>query len=323
MLMMTPVRCWRITGSACFTAMIVPRRLIVAMRSKASSVISVVGASLTKILTHTLLCRISMRSQRLSAVPIIATRVCSFVTSASQAAASPPSLAMIATVSSAEARLRSTARTLAPSWAKRMAVARPLPMPSPGPWPAPTTMAIFPSRRMTDSSVRREREFFEVMAVIRLDIDVERRQQADHAAIEGDRDHEIGEALLAQFVPEAGEGRIIDQASLGHLAGRFEYRLGEWLEPARASLGLVDHRADIGVAHAEVAADLDVMRILIGRAREISDLQNCQLSQPRIEPAGAADELAETAEGARGIGAVHQRAHQVDRAIEQIPLLRG
>ena len=53
-----------------------------------------------------------------------------------------------AAVSSAEARSRSTASTLAPSCAKRSTVARPLPMPSPGLCPAPTTTAILPARRI-------------------------------------------------------------------------------------------------------------------------------------------------------------------------------
>src|SRR5262245_4922841 len=58
----------------------------------------------------------------------------------------------MATVSSAEARLLSTANTLAPSCANRSTVARPLPMPSPGDWPAPTTMATLFLRRMESST---------------------------------------------------------------------------------------------------------------------------------------------------------------------------
>src|SRR6202050_1638075 len=52
----------------------------------------------------------------------------------------PPSLAIIAAVSSADLRSRSTSRTLAPSRASRIAAARPLPMVSPGVCPAPTTI---------------------------------------------------------------------------------------------------------------------------------------------------------------------------------------
>src|SRR5437660_723919 len=58
----------------------------------------------------------------------------------SKEAASPPSLAINPTVSSAAARLRSTQNTLAPSRAKVTAVH--LPLPQPGPLePAPTTIA--------------------------------------------------------------------------------------------------------------------------------------------------------------------------------------
>ncbi|WP_211246124.1 hypothetical protein [Cereibacter changlensis] len=48
-------------------------------------------------------------------------------------------------VSSAHSALRSTSRQVAPSSAKRIAVARPLPMLEPGCCPAPTITAIFPS----------------------------------------------------------------------------------------------------------------------------------------------------------------------------------
>src|SRR5215472_2275754 len=89
-----------------------------------------------------------MRPQRRRAASTIAARVVSLATSASKARHSPPDCRAIATVSSAEARLLSTASTLAPSSAKRRTVARPLPMPSPGDWPAPTTIATLSLRRM-------------------------------------------------------------------------------------------------------------------------------------------------------------------------------
>src|SRR4029077_2490154 len=67
-------------------------------------------------------------------------------TSAVCAAALPPSLLMIPTVSSAAAGLRSTQNTCAPSRAKVTAVA--LPLPQPGPIePAPTTIATLPLSR--------------------------------------------------------------------------------------------------------------------------------------------------------------------------------
>src|SRR5712691_7905444 len=90
----------------------------------------------------------STRPQRARAASTMALSVASLATSASNATQSAFDCRVIATVSWAEARLLSTASTLAPSCAKRMTVARPLPMPSPGDWPAPITMATLSSRRM-------------------------------------------------------------------------------------------------------------------------------------------------------------------------------
>jgi hypothetical protein len=74
----------------------------------------------------------SMRPQRRRASSTIAASVVSLVTSASNAAQSPPDCRAIAAVSSADESLLSTANILAPSCAKRKTVALPLPIPSPG-----------------------------------------------------------------------------------------------------------------------------------------------------------------------------------------------
>src|ERR1700758_4379101 len=66
----------------------------------------------------------SMRPQRRRTASTIATSVASTATSASNATHSPPACRAIATVSSAEEALLSTASTLAPSCTKRKAVAR-------------------------------------------------------------------------------------------------------------------------------------------------------------------------------------------------------
>src|SRR5215470_7210352 len=89
----------------------------------------------------------STRLQRFFAASIAALSVGSRVTSASNAATSPPALPAIAAVSSADASRLSTASTFAPSSAKRITVARPLPMPSPGDCPAPMTIATLSFRR--------------------------------------------------------------------------------------------------------------------------------------------------------------------------------
>src|SRR3979490_1226443 len=73
-------------------------------------------------------------------------------TSAVNGVALPPSDAMILTVSSAAAWLRSTQNTCAPSRAKIAAVA--LPLPQPGPIePAPTTIAVLPLSRAIQFSL--------------------------------------------------------------------------------------------------------------------------------------------------------------------------
>jgi hypothetical protein len=68
------------------------------------------------------------------------------VTSAANASAVPFSFLIWATVSSARAISASAQRTLAPSLAKRIAVALPLPIPGPRE-PAPVTIATLSFRR--------------------------------------------------------------------------------------------------------------------------------------------------------------------------------
>ncbi len=69
-----------------------------------------------------------------------------FAASAASANARPPSFSMIRAVSRAAASSRSAQTTLAPSRAKRTAVAFPLPQPGPIE-PAPTTRATLSERR--------------------------------------------------------------------------------------------------------------------------------------------------------------------------------
>ena len=109
-----------------------PCRLIAVMRANASASISVIGASPPAMLTPTLLCRMSIRPHWLMQAVAIAAMSSSLVTSARTATASPPSSRICLTVSSAAARSRSAASTLAPSRASSTAVARPLPVVCPG-----------------------------------------------------------------------------------------------------------------------------------------------------------------------------------------------
>ncbi len=68
------------------------------------------------------------------------------VTSAAKAEASPPSVAISFTVSSARSTVESTQSTRAPSRAKRIDVALPLPRPGPRE-PPPVTIATLPASR--------------------------------------------------------------------------------------------------------------------------------------------------------------------------------
>ena len=98
----------------------------------------------------TLLSRKSSRPKRSTAAATMSRHPVSSVTSASCAAAVPPSAAIIATVRSASASARSTTRTLVPARASSMAAARPLPMPSSAA-PPPVTMATRPSSPRSSS----------------------------------------------------------------------------------------------------------------------------------------------------------------------------
>ena len=93
----------------------------------------------------TLLCRISIRPNCDRHASTIASQSASRAASASNATAVPPSPSIIACVSRADSRSRSTRNTRAPSRANSIAVARPFPIVSPGVCPAPTTIATFPS----------------------------------------------------------------------------------------------------------------------------------------------------------------------------------
>src|ERR1700758_156872 len=121
----------------------------------------------------------------------------SLVTSAAKAAAVPWLSLIIATVSSAEARLRSTHSTLAPSRPKVSAVARPLPMPSPGLCPAPTTMATLSFRRILVHSGNRV--LLKYLSVKRLVVDLHGGEHAHHAAVIGIDQHEIDHLLVGQM----------------------------------------------------------------------------------------------------------------------------
>src|ERR1700722_16793612 len=319
MLMMTPLICWRMIGIVYFAAKMQLLRLIATQRSIASSVMPESSASPPARLTPTLLCRMSMRPQRPCASATMALISASLVTSASKAIAVPPLAAIMSTVSWADWTLRSTHSTRAPSRAKVRAVARPLPMPSPGLWPAPTTMATRSFRRMSAHS--RDRVLLQYFFVIGLVVDLHGGEHADHGAVEGDGQHEVGHVLVGKILLDLGEGRFGHADVEHHLAGALEDRLGERLELAGLAFGLGEQAFYVLVGDAEFLADLDVMGELVLRALHPADLQDRQLAQPRVELALEADEAAHAVEGARHVGRVDQQFVQVGVALQHVAVL--
>src|SRR5882724_11251461 len=167
----------------------------------------------------------------------------------------PWSCLIIATVSSALARLWSTHSTLAPSRAKVSAVARPLPMPSPGLWPAPTTMAMRSFRRMSVHSG--DWVLLQHLFVLRLVVYLHGGEHADHGAVEGDGEHEIGHVLPAQFALDFGEGGIGHRKLVHHLARAFQDSSCQRLKLRGLAVGLGHQTGDVLVGDAELLADLD------------------------------------------------------------------
>src|SRR5216117_2831560 len=148
--MTTPPPRFSIAGTAARVARNIDLRSTAITRSHSSSCVST--RSLRDSMP-TLLWRMSSPPQRSLASATIPSQSAARVTSAAKAVASPPSLRMIPTVSSARSLSWSTHRTRAPSRAKRMAAALPLPRPGPRD-PAPVTIAILPVSRSLIASVR-------------------------------------------------------------------------------------------------------------------------------------------------------------------------
>ena len=124
------------------------------------------------------------------------------------------------------------------------------------------------------------------------------------AIVESDGQDEIDDALVVE--PACAMRRKSYPRRRGPGSSRVPPPARPWPgAPARwAALGLVHQGADVRVGHAEFLADLDVVRPLVGCAREIADHQDRQFAQPRIELALEADEAAERAERAQAVGAV-------------------
>src|ERR1700730_3488401 len=102
-----------------------------------------------------LLCRMSKRPKVDIAVSIMCRACSASVTSTRIAAARPPALSIIRTVSRAPASLRSAASTEAPSAARRTAVARPIPDPPPVMTAVLPLMSIFREHPNLNAESRR------------------------------------------------------------------------------------------------------------------------------------------------------------------------
>src|SRR4030095_10410162 len=90
----------------------------------------------------------------------------------------------------------------------------------------------------------------------------------------------------------------------------------------RMSLGLVDHRANLVLRDAELEADLDMVRILVRRARQVAALQAREFARAAGELAAEADIAAQPMEGAGGGGAVGEDTVQRDVPRQQVLVLR-
>src|SRR5687768_12945604 len=201
----------------------------------------------------TLLSRKSRRPKRSRAAATMSRHPPSSVTSASWAAAVPPSAAIIATVRSASARARSTTRTLVPARASSMAAARPLPMPSSAA-PPPVTMATRPSSpgsssgrvviaslssRLGPSAFREAEADAAVVAPLVVDL-----QDADGARSSGGRQVRAAAALAVQ-------ADDLDDADRAVGSGWRRHRSAA----EQPGLGVAFLRGQIGVAHGQVLPD--------------------------------------------------------------------
>src|SRR5580704_5706055 len=120
----------------------------------------------------------------------------------------------------------------------------------------------------------RQRKLLEIGQIFVLDVDLQRRQDAHHGAVEGNRQDQVGEALGVEFFAQVREGGIGNGQFRRHFTSRMEHGFGQRLQIGGAALRLGGDGADVVVADAEIAADLDVMGILIGRPREVADLED-------------------------------------------------
>ena len=66
-----------------------------------------------------------------------------------------------------------------------------------------------------------------------------------------------------------------------------------------------------------------MMRVFVGRARGVVNLQDRKLAQPRVKLALETDVAAELAEGTRRGRAVDQKLVEVDLARQQVVMLGG
>src|SRR6266852_5222465 len=165
----------------------------------------------------------------------------------------------------------------------------------------------------------RQRKFVEIFEIRLLDVDLQCRKHAHHRIVEADGEHEIGERLTVQALAQLPKRRVGSSEIGGHLARGAQNRLGERIEVGGSSLRLLGYGADVVIADAEIAPDLDVVGIFVRRAREIAHLQNGHLAQPRVEAALTADEVPEHAESARAVRTMHQGAIKIDVARKKIP----
>jgi len=115
--------------------------------------------------------------------------------------------------------------------------------------------------------------------------------------------------------------RVVGDAAIDrHLARRPQHRLGQGIELGRTAGAVLGDGADVVVGDAELAAELDVMHILVGAARGVADLEDRHLAQARVELALVAD-----MHGQRGVlrprrGAVGEGAADVEGVLANVDI---
>ena len=107
----------------------------------------------------------------------------------------------------------------------------------------------------------------------RLDIDVERAQQAHDTAIKRDGHDEVEDMRFAQMGTQRVVGLIRQIEIIGHLARAAQHGAVEFRQAAILARRFFLHCFDIVIGDTEVAPEPKVMAVLVWAFRQVTDLQ--------------------------------------------------